>query len=166
MTHAVRDQNLQQPIRLEHAMNRNLITFEVNGETFGIDSLAILEIRAWSTPTIVPGAPDYMVGVVNRRGSVLPVVDLAIRLGWKAMEITARHAIIVICVNAQEIGLIVEAVSDMVSVDVDALQPPPSFDHHALIPFIDSLVAIADRLVMILDPQALGLGQATVEIAA
>ncbi len=147
-------------------MIRNLITFEVGGETFGIDSIAILEIRAWSTPTIVPGAPDYMVGVVNRRGIALPVVDLAIRLGWKPLEITERHAIIVISVNEQEIGLIVEAVSDMVSVDEEALQPPPAFDHQALIPFIDSLAAVDDRLMMILDPHALALGHSLAQAAA
>lgn len=136
-------------------MSKSLITFEVGGEIFGIDSMAIVEIRAWSAASSLPGAPDYVVGVVNRRGVAMPVIDLAIRLGWQPADISMHHAIVVIQIDEQEVGLIVEAVSDMVSVDLEALQPPPSFDHPASLPFIESLVAIEDRLVMILDPRAL-----------
>ena len=73
-------------------MLRELITFEVEGQVFGLDIMAIREIRAWSPTTRLPRVPSYVAGVVNLRGTVLPVIDLAARLGWRATEPTPRHA--------------------------------------------------------------------------
>jgi hypothetical protein len=70
-------------------MHRELITFEVGGQVFGIDIMAIREIRAWSPTTRLPRVPHYVSGVVNLRGTVLPVIDLAARLGWESTEPTS-----------------------------------------------------------------------------
>jgi purine-binding chemotaxis protein CheW len=64
-------------------MQRELITFEVGGQVFGLDIMAIREIRAWTPATRLPRVPHYVAGVVNLRGTVLPVIDLAARLGWE-----------------------------------------------------------------------------------
>ena len=87
-------------------MPRELITFEVEGQLFGLDVMAIREIRAWTPVTRLPGVPHYVSGVVNLRGTVLPVVDLAARLGWPTTEATPRHAIIVTQSGGQVRGLI------------------------------------------------------------
>src|SRR6476620_956534 len=97
-------------------MHRELITFEVADQMFGIDIMAIREIRAWSPTARLPRVPAYVAGVVNLRGTVLPVVDLAARLGWEATEATPRHAIIVTQYAGQARGLIVDSVSDIVTV--------------------------------------------------
>ena len=76
-------------------MLRELITFQVEGQVFALDIMAIREIRAWSPATRLPRVPAYVAGVVNLRGTVLPVIDLAARLGWTPVEATPRHAIIV-----------------------------------------------------------------------
>ena len=136
-------------------MQRELITFEVEGQLFGIDIMSIREIRAWTPVTRLPGVPHFVAGVVNLRGTVLPVVDLAARLGWKPTEPTPRHAIIVIQLDGQARGLIVDAVSDIVTVASDALQPPPSSGGDAIVPFLEGLVAIEDRMVMVLDLKAM-----------
>lgn len=139
-------------------MHRELITFEVGGQVFGIDIMAIREIRAWSPATRLPRVPHYVAGVVNLRGSVLPVIDLAARLGWAATEPTPRHAIIVTQLGSQVCGLIVDSVSDIVTINHDSLQPPPATANDSIVSFLEGLAAIEDRMVMVLNLAALADG--------
>lgn len=136
-------------------MQREFITFEVEGQLFGIDIMAIREIRAWTPLTRLPRVPHHVAGVVNLRGTVLPVIDLAARLGWKATDATPRHAIIVAQINGQARGMIVDSVSDIVTVSGEAIQPPPATSSDSIVGFVDGLVAIDDRMVMIIDLNAL-----------
>lgn len=136
-------------------MHRELITFEVAGQMFALDIMAIREIRAWTPVTPMPRVPHYVAGVVNLRGTVLPVVDLAARLGWAATEATPRHAIIVCQVDGQAQGLIVDSVSDIVALDSDTLQAPPTAGSDEIVPFLEGLAAIDEHMVMVLDLAAL-----------
>ncbi|WP_374411306.1 chemotaxis protein CheW [Novosphingobium colocasiae] len=136
-------------------MHRELITFEIASQIFALDIMAIREIRAWTPVTPMPRVPHYVAGVVNLRGSVLPVIDLAARLGWAATEATPRHAIIVCQVNGQSQGLIVDSVSDIVALNTEHLQAPPTAGQDEVIPFLEGLVAIDERMVMVLDLHAL-----------
>ncbi len=137
-------------------MLRELITFEVEGQVFGLDIMAIREIRAWSPTTRLPRVPSYVAGVVNLRGTVLPVIDLGARLGWRATEATPRHAIIVTQQGAQISGWIVDSVSDIVTVPDNTLQPPPpTSTGDTVVPFLEGLAAIEDRMVMVLNLAAL-----------
>ena len=79
--------------------------------------MSVREIRGWTPATALPHAPAYVRGVINLRGSVLPIVDLAERLGFPQTEATQRHVIIVVQVDAQIVGLLVDAVSDILSHD-------------------------------------------------
>ncbi|MGE4411284.1 MAG: chemotaxis protein CheW [Sphingomonadales bacterium] len=132
-------------------MARQLITFRLGSQSFGLDIMAIREIRAWSPTTRLPHVPHYVAGVVNLRGTVLPVIDLAARLGWEATIPTERHVIIVAQVGAQLRGLIVDAVSDIVTAQDEDIQPPPSAGSDAVVPYLEGLVALEDRMVMVLD---------------
>ena len=136
-------------------MLRELITFEVAGQIFALDIMAIREIRAWTPVTPMPRVPHYVAGVVNLRGTVLPVIDLAARLGWAPTEATPRHAIIVCQVDGQSQGLIVESVSDIVALNSETLQPPPTTGHDDVVHFLEGLAAIEDNMVMVLDLHAL-----------
>ncbi|KUR72699.1 chemotaxis protein CheW [Novosphingobium fuchskuhlense] len=140
-------------------MIRELITFEVEGQVFGLDIMSIREIRAWTPTTRLPRVPHYVAGVVNLRGTVLPVVDLAARLGWSATEPTPRHAIIVTQLGAQVGGWIVDSVSDIVTVPDQTLQaPPPGVGNDSVVPFLEGLAAIEDKMVMVLNLVALSDG--------
>lgn len=140
-------------------MIRELITFEVEGQVFGLDIMSIREIRAWTPTTRLPRVPHYVAGVVNLRGTVLPVVDLAARLGWRATEPTPRHAIIVTQLGAQVGGWIVDSVSDIVTVPDQTLQaPPPGVGNDSVVPFLEGLAAIEDKMVMVLNLFALSEG--------
>lgn len=136
-------------------MLRELITFQVEGQVFALDIMAIREIRAWTPSTRLPRVPHYVVGVVNLRGTVLPVIDLAARLGWATVEATPRHAIIVTQIGTRQTGLIVESVSDIVTIDTDMLQPPPTTADSHVVPFLAGLAALEDQMVMVLDLDAL-----------
>lgn len=132
-------------------MQRELITFEVSGQLFGIDIMAIREIRAWTPVTMLPRVPDYVAGVVNLRGAVLPVFDLSIRLGWQPTEATPRNPIIVIEHDGQSRGLIVHGVNDIVSIEEDNLQRPDAAANDRITGFLEGLAPLGDEMVMVLD---------------
>ncbi len=137
-------------------MKIELITCEVAGQLFGLDIMAVREIRAWTPATPLPQVPDFVAGVVNLRGTVLPVVDLAARLGWAATEASPRHAIIVVQLGGKTMGLIVDSVSDIVTLPKDSLQQPPASGEEDVVRFLQGLAALGDRMVMVLDLNQLG----------
>ena len=139
-------------------MSRQLITFQIGEQYLGVDIMAIREIRAWSPTTLLPRVPAHVRGVVNLRGTVLPVVDLSSRLGWGLAEPTQRHVIIVVRIADQLQGLIVDGVNDIVSIDSEALQPPPVLGDGAT-SFLEGLISVDDRMVMVLSLEALALDQ-------
>ena len=129
---------------------RELITFRAGAQEFCVDIMSVREIRGWTPATPLPHTPDYVRGVVNLRGAVLPVVDLGARLGFSPSEPTQRHVIIVVQVAQQVIGLLVEAVSDILTVGVDTVQPPPDIASERLRTFIRGLLAIDGRMVSLI----------------
>jgi purine-binding chemotaxis protein CheW len=146
-------------------MRHELITFGIAGQLFGIDIMAIREIRAWSPVTRLPRVPDYVAGVVNLRGAVLPVIDLSLRLGWPATETTPRNPIIVTVIDGQSRGLIVHDVNDIVSIDTNDLQQPDTIIQDQIMQFIQGVAPIGDDMVMVLDLKRL-MGTEELELAA
>ena len=132
-------------------MHHELITFGIAGQRFGIDIMAVREIRAWSPVTRLPRVPDYVAGVVNLRGAVLPVADLAARLGWAPTEATPRNPIIVIEHDSQLRGLIVHDVADIVAIDQGSLQQPDTAGHEAITHFLAGIAPLGEDMVMVLD---------------
>lgn len=128
-------------------LGRELISFRVGTQGFCVDIMSIREIRGWTPATALPHAPDYVRGVINLRGAVLPIVDLSIRLGLGAAEPTARHVIIVAQVEDQIMGLLVDAVSDILTVTDDMIQPTPDVASEAVRAFVKGLLAIDGRMV-------------------
>lgn len=131
-------------------MNRQLITFQINGQTLGMDIMAIREIRAWSPATPLPNVEPHVRGVVNLRGVVLPVIDLKSKLGWGATETDERHVIIVTSINDQLQGIIADAVNDIVTVSQDQLQPPPSSNESQTQTMLEALATVDDRVISVI----------------
>lgn len=136
---------------------QQFITFQIGEQVLGIDIMAVREIRAWSPTTALPHVANHVRGVVNLRGTVLPVMDLRARLGWGETDPSARHVIMVVRVNEQLQGLIVDAVNDIVTIDEDNLQAPPDVSGNRLGEIIRGLASIEDRMVMILALDALAI---------
>ena len=102
-----------------------IISFHLGDQTFCLDIMAVKEIRVSVKATPLPNSPDYVLGLINLRGSVIPVVDMAMRLGLQAIEPSEQSAIIVIDFGETMVGILVDSVSDMVSVNPADIQPMP-----------------------------------------
>ena len=146
-------------------MQLELITFGISGQLFGLDIMAIREIRAWSPVTRLPHVPDYVAGVVNLRGAVLPVVDLSMRLGWQATEATPRNPIIVTEFQGQSRGLIVHDVNDIVSIDAATLQKPDGAPEDQINTYLAGVAPLGEEMVMVIDLESL-MGADQLELAA
>jgi len=147
-------------------MSHEFITFEIGDRRLGIDIMAIREIRAWSPATPLPNTPSHVRGVVNLRGVVLPVLDLSERLGWGPTEPSGRHVIIVVRVGEQLQGIIVDAVSDIVTLAPDDIQPVPEVGEVTATAFLEGIATIDDRLIMILGLDRLADARAPLAEAA
>jgi purine-binding chemotaxis protein CheW len=102
-----------------------IISFFLGEQVFSVNIMAVREIRGWAPATPLAHAPSHVLGVINLRGTVIPVIDMALRLGLAAIEPTERSAIIVTGIRDQLVGLLVDNVSDMVTVTEDEISRFP-----------------------------------------
>ena len=128
-----------------------LLTFRLADEDYAMDIMSVREIRGWTRTTPLPHAPSYMCGVINLRGTVLPVMDLSERLGLPAQEKSDRNVIIVVKQGDALTGLLVDAVSDIVALTADELQPPPDMTPGSGANVVSALFLIEDRMIRVLD---------------
>lgn len=128
-----------------------LLTFRLVDQDYALDIMSVREIRGWTRTTPLPHAPSYMCGVINLRGTVLPVMDLAERLGLPAQEKSDRNVIIVVKHGDAITGLLVDAVSDIVALTQDDLQPPPDMSPGSGPSVVSALTLLDDRMIRILD---------------
>ena len=126
---------------------RELISFRIGAQEFCVDIMAVREIRGWTAATALPQSPSFVRGVINLRGAVLPSVDLAARLGFENTDASDRHVIIVAQIGAQMVGLLVDAVSDILTVTDDAIQPTPDVASDTAKTFVRGLLAIDGRMI-------------------
>ena len=126
---------------------RELISFRIGEGEFCVDIMSVREIRGWTPATALPHAPGFVRGVINLRGAVLPIVDLSARFGLPEKEPTARHVIIVSQVGAQVVGLLVDAVSDILTVTNDSIQPTPDVASDMARSFVRGVLAIDGRMI-------------------
>ena len=123
------------------------VTFEVGDQLFCIDIMSLKEIRGWSAATPLPDTPDYVLGVVNLRGTVLPIIDLAGRFGLPASEPTERSVIMVTQIEGRLTGLLADAVSDIIMIQPGDLQPAPSYPGDDRNAYVSGLVARGDDMI-------------------
>lgn len=140
---------------------REYLTFTVAGQDYGIDILAVREIRGWSQENPLPNCPAAVRGVINLRGQVVPIYDLRVRLGAEASVPTATHVVIVVEASAGFYGLLVDAVSDILSVPDSELQPVPETGVVAENACLMALLARPDRMVSLLNLDLLVRGAVT-----
>lgn len=144
---------------------RELIAFRIGDQEFCVDIRAVREIRGWAPATPLPGAPGYVRGVINLRGAVLPIVDLSGRLGLGAAVPSARHVIIVARLGMRTVGLLVEAVSDILSISEEAIQPTPDVACDTVRSFVKGVIPMDGRMISLIALDGL-LPEAEIEEAA
>jgi len=131
----------------EYGEDQELVAFKVGDQEYCVSIMSVREIRGWTKETVLPMAPDYVRGVINLRGSVVPIVDLASRLGLKSVEPSARHVIIISDVDEQIVGFVVDAVSDILTTKRDNIQPTPDVASEAARDFVKGVIALDDRMI-------------------
>jgi purine-binding chemotaxis protein CheW len=134
---------------------RQVLTFSLGAEHYGVDILRVQEIRGWAPVTKIPKVPPHVLGVQNLRGSIVPIVDLRVRFNLAQAEFTPLTVIIVLSVNSptgqREVGLVVDAVSDVVDISVENMKETPNLGSRASVEFVQGLALVASRMLILLD---------------
>jgi len=131
------------------AANSEFVAFRVGAQEFCIDIMCVREIRGWTPATPLPHAPAYVRGVINLRGAVLPIVDLAMRFGLGLTEPPPRSVIIVVHIHQQIVGLLVDAVSDILTSSAASMQPTPDIASEMAKTFVKGVYAVDGRMISI-----------------
>ena len=131
------------------------LTFFMAGEEYGVDILCVQEIRGWEAATPLPNAPAHIKGVINLRGTIVPIIDLRQCFGLDAIEYTAVTVVIVLKVKTQDgariMGMVVDAVSDVYALSAAEMRATPDLGDSVNTDFIKGLVSVNDRMVILLD---------------
>lgn len=141
------------------ARSGQFLTFILAGEEYGVDILKVQEIRGWNAVTRIPKTPAYVQGVLNLRGTIVPIIDLRMRFAMERIAYTATTVIVVLSVDTAQgkrtIGIVVDGVSDVLTASSDEIKPAPSFGDSLPTEFVNGLVANGDRMVILLDADEL-----------
>lgn len=130
---------------------KQFLTFVLNQQDYGIDILRVQEIKGWSQVTPLPNSPAFIRGVLNLRGTIVPVIDLRLRFGIPEKEYDSFTVIMVVSVDARLAGLVVDSVSDVIDLGEDQLRVTPEFDGEINRKFIAGLGQIGERLFILLE---------------
>ena len=129
---------------------RQFITFRSGDQDFGANIMMIREIRGWTKTTALPHAPHFVRGVINLRGIVLPVIDLKALLGRGDTEADIKHVIVVVKAGERTIGLLVDAVSDILTVTAEDIQPTPDLVRDEQSEIVEGIAVLDGRMVTII----------------
>jgi purine-binding chemotaxis protein CheW len=132
-----------------NSASNEFVAFRVGAQEFCVDIMGVREIRGWTPATPLPHAPPYVRGVINLRGAVLPIVDLAMRFGLGLTEPTPRSVIIVVHIHQQIVGLLVDAVSDILTSSEASMQPTPDIASDMAKTFVKGVYAVDGRMISI-----------------
>ena len=139
----------QQNQRREH--EDKFISFWVGEQEFCVDIMSVKEIRGWTEPTRIPRAPDHICGVINLRGAILPIIDFAARVGMPVREPDASTVIVVTQNADQLVGMKVDAVSDILSLSTESMQPIPDIASESAKEFFKGVVTREEGMIRIVD---------------
>ncbi len=128
-----------------------LVVFEMAGESYGVDISRVQEINRVEAITTVPEVPEYIKGIINLRGRVTPVIDLRTRFGLPAAEVTARTRVVVVKAQEEWVGVIVDAVSEVLRIPLDSIELPSSMITSTDTSFVRGIAKLHERLVILLD---------------
>ena len=130
---------------------REFLSFTLGQESYAIDILKVQEIRGYETPTRIANTPDFIKGVVNLRGHIVPIVDLRLKLGMDEARYDGTTVVIILNILKRVVGMVVDGVSDVVDVNKAEVRPAPELGSASATEYILGLVPVAERMVVLLD---------------
>ena len=146
------------------------LSFTLGDEHYGVDILKVQEIRGYDSVTRVPDAPEYIKGVINLRGTIVPVIDLRLKLRLKDARYDAFTVMIVLNVEDRVVGIVVDSVSDVIPLNAEQIRPKPEFGAAVDTRFISGIGTQDERMLILLDIETLldttDIGQAAAAVEA
>ena len=131
------------------------LTFRLGAEEYGIDILRVQEIRSYEQPTRIANSPDFIKGVVNLRGVIVPIVDLRLKLACAAADYNSFTVVIVLNVKGRVVGAVVDSVSDVLALDKDHIKPAPEMSSAVDSGFITGIGSVNERMLILMDIEGL-----------
>jgi len=140
------------------ADSNQFLTFSLGEEEYGVDILKVQEIKGYVPTTRIPNAPQDVVGVLNLRGTIVPIVDLRRKFGLEMTEYDQFTAIVVVVVQGRVMGMIVDSVSEVMSIPPGDIQPPPDFGASLSGNTLQGMAKVGEKLIILLDIDTVLLG--------
>ncbi len=128
-----------------------IISFAIDDDQYGVDIMAVREIKGWSEITHLPRQPDSVRGVLNLRGAIVPIIDLRCRFGQGLTDASPIHVVIIVQVGARQVGLLADRVLDIVSFDASQVQAVPKIAQASRIDFLSGLVTVDNAMIALID---------------
>ena len=139
--------------------NQEYLTFILDGEEYGIDILCVQEIRGWTPVTEIPNTPNYLKGVINLRGVIVPIVDLRERFNLNPLVYNSTTVVIVLRTEIQGrevvVGIVVDAVSEVYKLENDQVRSAPDFGRHVDSQFVKGMATVEDKMIILLSSESL-----------
>ena len=135
----------------QSSLAREYLTFRLGEEEYGIDILKVQEIRGYENPTRIANAPHFLKGVVNLRGTIVPIVDLRLRFGCSSAEYNSFTVSIILHIGQRTIGTVVDSVSDVMEIQAEAIRLAPEMSSAIDAAYILGLAQVGERMVVLLD---------------
>ena len=159
---ATRDRNQQIGLTTDGSQ---FLTFLLGEELYGVEILRVQEIKGYTTVTKIPNTPPHIKGVLNLRGTIVPIIELRTKFGMPTIEYTLFTVIVVVVIQEKIMGLVVDAVSDVLNIDKKDIQPPPQFGAKVDVSFLRGIGKSGEKLVALLDMDRLLSGSDMQEVA-
>ena len=134
----------------EDADLRQFVSFVIGEQHYCVDIMAVREIKAWTGTTALPNSPAHIRGVINLRGAIVPVIDLRKRFGQELTEPTSAHVVVIVAVGDVQNGLLVDGVSDIVTVNKKDIAPIPNMEGEDKNPYFQGLITGQEKLVAVI----------------
>lgn len=143
--------NSQATLTRDSARIHEFLAFKLGQEEYGVDILRVQEIRSFEPPTRMANAPAFILGVVNLRGVIVPIIDMRIKFGLDEVKYDSFTVVIVLNIGRQIIGMVVDGVSDVITLTPEQLRPVPEFSAAIESKHVLAIGSVADRMLILLD---------------
>jgi len=135
--------------------SRELLTFTLGSEEYGIDILKVQEIRGYDAVTTIANSPEFIKGVINLRGIIVPIIDMRIKFNLGNVTYNELTVVIILNVAKRVVGIVVDGVSDVITLTADQLKPAPEFSSSLDTQYITGLGTVDDRMIIVVDIEKL-----------
>ena len=137
---------------MQDEQTKQYLTFKIDDREFGVDIMKVVEVKGWTDTTRLPNSPDYVRGVLNLRGIIVPIFDLRKRFDQVLTDASSYHVVIILTIADRTVGILVDMVSDIITCSQADIKPAPEMDANSTIErYIDGLITKQDYMVILLD---------------